>query len=74
MMMCVCVCVDIACVFYTSSWYVPCLTKGYQPYGGPPLTVRNWHGLGGPSSDHIRLDRCGHGVSEDLRRPTTCSS
>ena len=36
MMMMVCVCVDIACVFYTSSWYVPCVIEGDQPYGGPP--------------------------------------
>ena len=32
----VCVCVDIACVFYTSSLYVPCVIEGDQPYGGPP--------------------------------------
>ena len=24
-MIMMCVCVDIACVFYTSSWYVPCV-------------------------------------------------
>ncbi len=40
----VCVCVDIACVLYTSSWYVPCVIEGDQPYGGgPPIAERNWH-------------------------------
>ena len=43
MMMMMCVCVDIARVFYTSSWYVPCAIEGDQPYGGPPLTERNRH-------------------------------
>ena len=39
MMMMVMMCVDIACVFYTSSWYVPCVIKGDQPYwGGPSLS------------------------------------
>ena len=37
----VCVCVDIACVFYTSSWYVPSVTEGDQLY--PPPAERNWH-------------------------------
>ena len=36
MMMRACECVDIAFVFYTSSWYVPCGIEGDQPYGGAP--------------------------------------
>ena len=40
----VCVCVDIACAFYTYSWYAPCVIEGDQPYwGGAPLTERNRH-------------------------------
>ena len=32
MMMMMCVCVDIACVFYASSWYVPCGIEGGRTY------------------------------------------
>ena len=33
---CMCVRALTLPVFYTSSWYVPCVIQGYQPYGGPP--------------------------------------
>ena len=38
MMMCVCVDIPLVCtcVFYTTSWYVPCVIYGYQSYAGAP--------------------------------------
>ena len=42
-MMMMCVCVDIACVFYTSSWYVACVREGDQPYGEPPPSLSATH-------------------------------
>ena len=36
MMVMMCVRVHIACLFNTSSWHVPGVMQGDQPYGGPP--------------------------------------